>query len=147
MKYFFLCLSPDLKSPSTQRMLSIVLLVLRLQMGIAFIFHGWPKIQNAFAWMPPGAPIPGIFQALAAFSEFAGGIALIFGIFTRLNAIGLIITMTVAALFHISSGDPFVGFGASWEAASVYWVISFAFLVLGAGDFSIDQLFRNKTSR
>ena len=39
--------------------------------GPAFILHGWPKIQNAFAWMGPETPA--WLQALAAFAEFGGG--------------------------------------------------------------------------
>lgn len=118
---------------------SLGLLVVRIAMGIAFILHGWPKIQNAFSWMGPDSPIPGIFQGLAAFSEFAGGIALILGLFTSLNAIGLMITMTVAAFYHISKGDPFVGHGGSWELAGIYWTLSFLFLLTGPGYFSLDR--------
>lgn len=113
-------------------------------MGVAFIFHGWPKIQNAFSWMPPGAPIPGFLQFLAAFSEFGGGIALVLGVLTRLNALGLVITMLVAALFHISKGDPFVGYGSSWEPAAVYTVLSIMFLLVGPGDYSLDKMLSKK---
>ena len=38
------------------------LLVLRLVFGAAFMLHGWPKIQNATAWMGPEAPVPGALQ-------------------------------------------------------------------------------------
>ena len=58
---------------------SIALLLLRVVMGLAFMYHGWGKIQSPFSWMPPEAPIPGIFQFLAAISEFGGGLALILG--------------------------------------------------------------------
>ena len=144
MKWIF---GHDLDSPQTNKLISIALLIIRLQMGIAFILHGWPKIQHAFSWMPPGAPIPGVLQGLAAFSEFGGGIALILGVLTRLNALGLLITMTVAALFHISQGDPFVGFSGSWEPAAVYWALSLMFLLIGPGNYSLDKMIcRKKTN-
>jgi len=48
---------------------SLGLLMLRLVMGAAFLFHGWPKIQNPFGWMGPEAAMPGVLQSLAALSE------------------------------------------------------------------------------
>lgn len=119
--------------------ISLGLLAVRIATGIAFMLHGWPKIQNAFSWMGPDAPVPGIFQALAAFAELGGGIALILGLLTSLASIGLLITMTVAALFHISKGDPFVGHDGSWELAGVYWTLSLLFLLAGPGYFSLDK--------
>jgi putative oxidoreductase len=134
----------DLDSHNTPKLASIALLIIRIQMGVAFILHGWPKIQNAFSWMPPEAPIPGVLQGLAAFSEFAGGLALLFGILTRINAFGLLITMAVAAVFHISKGDPFVGHNGSWEPATVYLVLSILFLLVGPGDYSVDKIITKK---
>ena len=137
-------LGHQLDTDGTNKLLSVALFFLRLQMGIAFILHGWPKIQTPFSWMPPEAPIPGILQGLAAFAEFGGGIALLLGLFTRLNAVGLLITMSVAAVFHISKGDPFVGYNGSWEPAAVYWVLSFLFLLVGPGYYSLDNKLSKK---
>jgi putative oxidoreductase len=55
---------------------SVGLLLLRLVMGAAFLFHGWGKIQTPLGWMGPDAPVPGILQALAAVAEFGRGMAL-----------------------------------------------------------------------
>jgi putative oxidoreductase len=52
---------------------SVGLLVLRLVMGVAFVLHGWPKIQNPGGWMGAEAHVPAMLQALAALAEFAGG--------------------------------------------------------------------------
>ncbi|HSN54816.1 MAG TPA: DoxX family membrane protein, partial [Candidatus Sulfomarinibacteraceae bacterium] len=46
------------------------LLLLRLVAGLAFMFHGWGKIQNPFGWMGPDGFAPGFLQGLAALSEF-----------------------------------------------------------------------------
>jgi putative oxidoreductase len=51
----------------------VALLLMRLMVGLAFTMHGWSKIQNPFGWMGPDGFAPGIFQALAAVSEFGGG--------------------------------------------------------------------------
>ena len=72
------------------------LLVLRIVSGLAFVFHGWGKIQNPTGWMGPDAGVPGIFQARAAISEFVGGLAWILGALTPLFSLGLLCTMAVA---------------------------------------------------
>lgn len=126
---------------------SSALLLLRLVVGLAFIQHGWGKIQTPFNWMPPGAPIPGFFQFLAAISEFGGGVAYVIGLLTPLATLGILSTMTVALFVHISSGDPFVshGPGHSFELALVYFCVAVLFLIVGPGKFSLDtKVFGNK---
>jgi putative oxidoreductase len=121
--------------------LSTGMLVLRIVMGAAFMFHGWGKIQHPISWMGENAPVPGILQAAAAVAEFCGGAALIIGLLTRLAALGLAITMAVAAgMVHIQSGHAFVGKGGepSWELAAVYFACAILFLLAGPGLFSLD---------
>jgi putative oxidoreductase len=119
------------------------LLLLRLAVGIAFMFHGWDKIKAPTSWMPPEAGMHGALQAAAAVSEFCGGAALVLGLLTRLAALGLTITMAVAAgMVHIANGDPYVSTtgGRSWELAGVYFACSVLFLLAGPGRFSLDAL-------
>ncbi|MHB0959353.1 MAG: DoxX family protein [Pirellulaceae bacterium] len=123
---------------------SVGLLLLRLVMGAAFIFHGWPKIQHPLDWMGPEAPVPGVLQALAALAEFGGGIALIPGLLTRLASLGIAAVMVVAVgMVHVPQGDPFVNptGGASYELAAVYLACALLLLILGPGRFSLDALF------
>ncbi|MCM2316265.1 MAG: DoxX family protein [Thermoanaerobaculia bacterium] len=120
----------------------LALLVIRLVGGTAFMLHGWGKIQNPFTWMGPDAFAPGIFQALAAFSEFGGGLAWILGLLTPLASLGVASTMAVATWFHaIERGDPFVskGAGGSYELAAIYLCIALVFIALGPGRFSLDR--------
>lgn len=122
---------------------SAALLLLRLVAGLAFVYHGYGKIQNPFDWMGPQAGTPGILQALAALSEFGGGIAWMLGLLTPLASFGLACTMAVAIHMHaIVLGDPFVpqGPGGSYELASVYLCVSILFLLIGPGSFSLDRL-------
>ena len=119
------------------------LLALRLVMGAAFLFHGWPKIQNPFAWMGPDAAMPGVLQTLAALAEFGGGLALILGFLTRLACLGIGGTMFVAlATVHLPHGDPFVGKSGtpSFELPAVYLTCAILLLLVGAGRFSLDAL-------
>ncbi len=122
---------------------AVALLALRLVAGPAFILHGLPKIQNAFVWMGAEASIPGWLQALAAFCEFAGGIALLLGLLTPLAALGIACVMAYAMFgVHIPKGDPFVGMGSSWELAAVYLAIMIALILRGAGEYSLDALIK-----
>ncbi|HET9452259.1 MAG TPA: DoxX family protein [Aggregicoccus sp.] len=125
--------SPDLLTSRA----SLGLLALRVFAGVALMFHGWGKIQKPFGWMGPEAPVPALLQALAALSEFGGGLALILGLLTPLAMLGVLSTMGVALYTHISRGDPFVG-RPSWELAGVYFTVAVCMLLAGPGRYSLD---------
>jgi putative oxidoreductase len=112
------------------------------------MYHGYGKIQNPFAWMGPKSNFPGIFQALAAVSEFGGGLAWILGLLMPLASFGIGCTMAVALWTHsMVRHDPFVakGGGPSYELASVYFCAALLFLLAGPGRFALDHiLFRKK---
>ena len=119
----------------------LALLLTRCVAGLAFMMHGWGKIQNPFGWMGPEASVPGIFQALAALSEFGGGLAWIIGLLTPLASLGIAFTMAVAFSMHaFVNGDPFVSHGgSSSESAAVYFCISVLLIAIGPGRFSLDR--------
>jgi putative oxidoreductase len=105
------------------------------------VLHGWPKIQHAFNWMGPEAPVPGALQALAALAEFGGGAALILGLLTPLAALGIACTMaTAVGMVHLH--DPFVGPPGkpSSEPAVVYLAAALMFLLVGPGALSLDAI-------
>ncbi|MCK6484085.1 MAG: DoxX family protein [Phycisphaerae bacterium] len=132
----------SLFSASRHGLLSdLALLLLRIVAGAAFALHGWPKIQKPFSWMGPDAFAPGALQALAALSEFGGGIAWMLGLLTPLASLGIASTMAVAFWLHaVMKGDPFVSNGgASYELAAVYFCISVLLLVMGPGRVSLDR--------
>ena len=115
---------------------------MRLVAGFAFMHHGYGKIQNPLGWMGPTAPVPGFFQALAALSEFGGGLAWILGLLTPLASFGLMCTMAVAVWTHAGvMGDPFVSMtgGRAYELAAVYLSIALLLLLAGPGRFSADR--------
>ena len=114
------------------------LLVVRLVVGVAFVFHGLGKFgKDPTAWM--GDAMPGYLQFAAALIEVAGGIMLGLGLITPLAALALGGVMVGAVLYHLSNNDPFVGAGGpSYELAAVYLAISFMYLIAGPGKLSID---------
>lgn len=119
------------------------LLLLRLVAGLAFAFHGWEKIQHPFDWMGPDAFAPGILQALAALSEFGGGLAWMLGLLTPLASLGIACTMGVAVYMHaFMMHDPFVATGpgqGSFEPAAGYLCIALLFMAMGPGGLSLDR--------
>jgi putative oxidoreductase len=133
--------SPKLNQETTSNRVSTALLLIRWIVGIAMISHGASKIAAPFSWMGADAPVPGILQALAALSEFGGGIALIVGLLTPLALLGLISTMAVAVFFHLSKGDGFVG---GYELGLVYLVAFVGLFLTGPGRFSLDAVIAAK---
>lgn len=132
MKNFF-------KTYPLSNKMSLGLLIFRIVVGLAFMFHGYSKIQSPMNWMGENGP-PGIFQLLAAVSEFGGGLAWILGLLFPLSSIGIFCTMAVATHFHaIVRGDPFVGKEGSYELALVYLVTALLLFLTGPGKYSLDQ--------
>ena len=130
---------------------SVGLLAVRLVMGAALMFHGWPKIQQPMGWMGPEATMPGVLQAAAAVAEFVGGGAIVIGLLTRPFAVLTAITMAVgASMVHIPQGDPFVGKPgqSSWELAAIYFACSLLLVLAGPGRMALDALlFRGENNR
>jgi putative oxidoreductase len=126
------------------------LFFVRVMVGLAFVFHGYPKITNPLAWMGTkmltvpwtGAsigPLPDWLQAIVAFVEFFGGVALIFGILTRFAAFALFIDMVVACLFvELPHGVPFVASGHTLEPSLAYLVTTLMIVLTGPGIVSLD---------
>lgn len=133
--------------PQTVRA-SVGLLALRLFCGYAFMMHGMGKIKAPFSWMGPDSGTPGVFQALAALSEFGGGLAWMLGLLTPLASFGLACTMAVAAYMHLvvmKQGLIATGPGGSAEPAAVYFCVAVALMLAGPGRFSADAfVFREK---
>jgi len=131
-----------LSVPGHSTFADLALLLIRVVAGLAFMLHGWGKIQNPFGWMGPDGFAPGIFQALAALSEFGGGLAWILGLLTPLASLGIACTMAVAFSFHaVVRGDPFVSMtgGPSFELAAVYFCIALLLIAMGPGRLSLDR--------
>lgn len=139
-----------LKAPHLSNRASLGLLFVRLMVGYAFAVHGWGKIQHPFSWMGPDATVPAFLQALAAVSEFCGGIAWMIGALTPIASFGLLCTMFEAARLHLfTMKDPLIakGPGGSAEPAAVYFCIAAMLLLAGPGKFSVDaKLFGERSA-
>lgn len=108
-----------------QRLDFIPLLLLRLYLTPVMMQAGWTKLQNfdsTLSWFANtdwglGLPAPELMLSLVIIVELAGGLALLLGLFTRLTALGLSITMLVAmATVHAKNGWLAIADASSWLA-------------------------------
>jgi len=123
------------------------LLMLRLGLGVMFVLHGAPKLfAGPERWSALGravsdlgAPVAPVFWGfMASFSEFFGGICLALGLFSRVASSLLLVTMGVAASWHLRKGDRLMGSSHPVELAIVFLFLLFA----GPGRFSLDERWR-----
>ncbi len=100
-------------------------LLLRLYLAPVMIQAGWNKLsafESTVQWFGNpdwglGLPLPWLMVALAAGAEFFGGIALVFGLATRVVAAALAVTMLVAMFtVHWDNGWLAVSDASSWLA-------------------------------
>src|SRR5882762_2765112 len=89
-------------------------LIARLTLGLVMFPHGAQKVLGWFGghgfsgtmgFFTQQMHIPALFAFLAIMAEFAGSLALIAGLFTRVAAFGIAVTMLVAmTTVHAANG-------------------------------------------
>jgi len=120
------------------------LLFLRLILGAVFFAHGAQKVLGWFGGSGLSATVQGMAHMgipaplayLASFTEFLGGLGLIFGVLSRLSALGIAINMIVAILLvHLPNGFFMNWFGQQKGEGIEYHllVIGIALMILLAG--------------
>lgn len=132
------------------------LLLLRIGLGVMFLYHGGPKIVGGpDMWKAVGASmgnlgihaVPWLWGLLAGLAEFFGGMALIAGIGTRVAAAILTFVMFVATLHHLNL--PGQGVREASHAIEL-GLVFFSLVFIGPGKFSVDALLwdtENKPAR
>lgn len=117
---------------------SFGLLLIRIALGIVFIYHGWAKISNmdTFISMFAGMGINTFFTYVVAYVEFIGGILMILGICVREVALLFAITMLVAIkVVHFKNG--FSNMAGGYEYPFTLLLASLATVFTGAGKYTI----------
>ena len=138
----------------------LTLTVLRIIVGVVFFAHGAQKMLGWFGGdgfsgtmvsftQKMGVPAPFAFLAIAA--EFFGGLGLIFGLLTRVAALGVATNMIVAILtVHLQNGF-FMNWGGNQKGEGFEYhllaiALAIAVIVKGAGAFSFDRLLWRRLS-
>lgn len=129
-----------MKDALKDRLADAGLLWLRILMGSGLAYHGALKIfggkMDGFARGVAhlGFPLPEVFAWCAVLSEFAGGILIVLGLYTRQAAAFAAVTMGVA-VFLRHAQDPF----SVKELAAAYGVMAVTLFLTGPGRFSVDS--------
>lgn len=124
------------------RVISVILLAVRVFFGVLFFMHGVDKMMN-FSSLSESFPSVfglGSYMSLmvAVFCEFCCSLFLVAGLLQRLILIPMIISMGVA-FFGIH--DAILPDG---ELALIYFVVFIILFLTGPGRYSIDYLLDNK---
>ena len=128
--------------PPSLLLKSVGLFVLRLCIGVLLIHHGYEKLANienfAEAFVKPlHLPFPIALSYVAAFSEIVGSWLLITGFLTRLGAIAITGTISVAIYHAILTS----GFNIYLlELLGLYFGGAACIFIEGGGMFAIDYL-------
>ena len=133
-----------LPSPMTAIDASGAPIPLRLLLAAIFLVHGYPKLFKDFkgtaGFLASIGFKPGVFWAFVlGVTEFFGAIAILIGVFSRVVAGMLIISMSIATLTKIFKWKkPFSGENG-WEFDALIVAALIALFLLGSGTWSIDQ--------
>ena len=131
-----------LLNPPNLLLKSIGLFALRLCVGVLLIHHGYEKLANienfAEAFVKPlHLPFPIALSYIAAASEIIGSWLLITGFMTRLGALAIAGTISIAIYHAIMTS----GFNIYLlELLGLYFGGAVCILTLGGGMFAIDYL-------
>ena len=123
------------------RRISAGILVLRIAVAIVFLYHGSAILFGAFGGPGPVGfatylHYPASVGYLVGLAQFAGGLAILFGAFTRVAAICIMIVM-LGAIFkvHISHGYNLGNNG--YEFALNEFLTALTLLFTGPGAYSL----------
>ena len=117
------------------------LLVLRVFLGIIFIYHGIPKLKMSEA-LGKGMGKSTSFVFILGLLELLAGLALILGFYAEIGALVTGLVMLGAIYYKIFAWK--ISFFAmdktGWEFDFILFAAAVAILLLGAGAFSLDAL-------
>ena len=160
---------------NTSTRLNLVALLLRLSLGVIFIYHGLEKItaegSGGASWVSqmygekhevtgsemrdgrlqvPAIPTTLTFtgtQLAVAWGEFIGGLTLLVGLLTRLAAVGLII-IQIGAIILVTAPRGFsLEKGGGYEYNLALLAMCLSLVILGAGKWSVDWIETPKRRR
>jgi putative oxidoreductase len=123
------------------------LLVLRLGLATMMLVHGYQKLvlqgnlgftatQTAFAQL--GVPLPQAAGIVIIILELAGGVAMVFGLFTVIVGLCYAAAMA-AAVWYVHLAHGFFVANNGYELAGLTGVVALVLAISGAGRISLDR--------
>ena len=131
------------------------LILIRALVAFVFVSEGIQKFLFADAlgvgrFVKIGIPAPEIMAPFVGAVEIVFGLAILAGLLTRLSAIPLLITISVAI---VTTKIPILLHGGFWAMAheartDISMLLSLVFLIIvGAGDWSLDRMISSRKAR
>lgn len=131
---------------------SPILPILRVALGVVIFPHGAQKLlgwyggygfDNTMSWFA-SIGIPAFLGILAIAADFAGALAIIAGIGTRIAAFGIAMNMLVAAVMVHSANGFFMNWSGTQQGEGFqFHILAFAMavslVIAGAGRLSLDR--------
>jgi putative oxidoreductase len=128
-----------------ERIISFLILAVRVFFGILFFIHGVDKMMNFSILSDTYPSVFGLGSymtlMLAIFTEFCCSLFLIFGLMIRVILIPMIISMAVA-FFDVH--DAIISEG---ELALIYFIMFIILYITGPGRYSVDYLIDMKVQK
>ncbi len=124
------------------RLQPLALLVMRLALGAVMVAHGY---QNLFRHLHEhvrfvaSLGIPAWLGYVSSFVEFAGGLLVLVGLFTRAAAFALCIDLIVA-IWKVNWHNGLTG-DHGYEFPLALATLAFALIFLGGGPIAMDHVF------
>jgi len=119
-------------------------LLLRVSLGVILLAHGALKV---FVFGVEGTVgyfaslgLPAVIAYLTIFAEVVGGIALVFGVYSRLTALLSLPILIGASWVHIGNGWVFSNQGGGWEFPVLLVVLAAIVAIQGTGSLGIKKL-------
>ena len=117
------------------------LLILRIALAASFLIHGLEKWKM---WkMKPSEQLPApliINFRILSIAEPVGAIALLFGFFTQIAAIGFAIIMIGAIDHKARRRQKKFGEPGGWELDAIILAAVLVLMTIGAGAISVDRI-------
>lgn len=120
------------------------LLIIRIGLGIMFMFHGYPKLLGGpEQWEAIGGAMknlgitfaPAVWGLIAGLTETFGGFLILLGLAFRPVCMLLTFNLMVAALMHLKAGEDFMAASQAIETGCMF----FGLLFIGPGKYSVDK--------
>jgi putative oxidoreductase len=116
--------------------------IVRIAIGLNLMIHGWGKVSRGpAAFVKPFSDLgfePAILWVWGGLLiEFVGGIALMFGLFTRFWAAAAAIEMAIISYIYLKNGFSWLNRG--YEYTLMWGLICFAISLRGGGPYSLDR--------
>lgn len=132
------------------KVMNIGWLLFRIHVGLSIAIHaGWPKLSSLGApgWFTQQVaglgfnfPSPAFWATISVWGEFAGGILIAIGLFTRFSAVQLAFQFFIIAFLWYENPEPLTGM---YFQHLLFW--GFVLIAFGGGGrYSFDRLIMNR---